>query len=287
MRSCDEILELLSARLDGTLSQAEEAELEAHLSGCAGCAALARDLEGLHSVMPSLVAEPPPALLQGVMDQIKTGPKALLPFPDEEARRHRHQRRNWGAVAAVLAVAVLGAATLRLSAPSGGESMAGGGGAYTTSLYPAEPESAPAGAAPFSVPEKQTGLGSTGGDGGISAPGTEADLAPMTAARQSTVLTETEALMRLYEEQFSTAYPDAELAEDGTAYRLSLEERDGGARIWNLAYAGPSEDGIFYTFHWYVEADGTTGLHTVLEGWYGVSQDGEVMEMDGRPKTDD
>ena len=35
--NCDETLELLSAELDGRLSEAEHAELQAHLDECADC----------------------------------------------------------------------------------------------------------------------------------------------------------------------------------------------------------------------------------------------------------
>ena len=45
MCTCDEALELISARLDGPLTAAEEARLNEHLAACSPCRALLVDLE--------------------------------------------------------------------------------------------------------------------------------------------------------------------------------------------------------------------------------------------------
>lgn len=72
MLSCDEALELISARLDGPLTQEETARLEEHLSACPACRTLAEDLKELHEELPQLAAQPPAGLKEGVMDQIHT-----------------------------------------------------------------------------------------------------------------------------------------------------------------------------------------------------------------------
>ena len=49
--TCDEALELISARLDGALSPDGEAALEAHLAQCPACGALLADLEEILSLI--------------------------------------------------------------------------------------------------------------------------------------------------------------------------------------------------------------------------------------------
>lgn len=70
MLSCDQALELISARLDGPLSREESKELEEHLSACPACRALSDELALLHRELPTLAAQPPAGLKEGVMDQI-------------------------------------------------------------------------------------------------------------------------------------------------------------------------------------------------------------------------
>lgn len=69
---CRKYLDLISARLDGELTPAEEADLTAHLQACSTCRAIANDMQTLHSVLtqPGEV-DAPPALSQTVMNKIK------------------------------------------------------------------------------------------------------------------------------------------------------------------------------------------------------------------------
>lgn len=69
---CDRYWELLSARLDGALSEAEEQELEAHLASCPDCRALLEELKELRESFDALgEEEAPEGFAQGVMDRIR------------------------------------------------------------------------------------------------------------------------------------------------------------------------------------------------------------------------
>lgn len=291
MRTCDEIGELLSARLDGALSAAEEAELAEHLQACAACRALSEDLAVLHEVMPALNVEPPPALLQGVMERIRAETPAPVPFPDEAARARRNRRkwRTWGATAAVLAVVVFSAAALRMVGVASPAAVAGGasGGENAFSLE----RSAETGAEPRDQAMDGAGQGAGGGteglresasprpalrtageevlaDGAISephgpAPGGSRENAASGPApacvEPSPVLTEKEALQLLYEEKFAADYPDAAYVESGgfEGYTLSPPatvrgEADQRAGVY-LALRGQSGNGAYYLFERFVQ----------------------------------
>lgn len=113
MYTCDQALELLSARLDGALTPEETAGLEEHLDRCPDCRALAADLEEMHAAMPGLYQEPPPELKERVMAQIRA---ESAPISLEEVRKKRSGRkvwRSWGAMAAVMAVVFMSAVAMR------------------------------------------------------------------------------------------------------------------------------------------------------------------------------
>jgi len=70
--SCEQYLDLISARLDGELTQSEEAALTAHLNECSACRAIAQQMQGLHSALDCVgEVEAPAVLAQNVMAQIK------------------------------------------------------------------------------------------------------------------------------------------------------------------------------------------------------------------------
>lgn len=70
--SCERYLDLISARLDGPLSQQDEAELTAHLNTCPQCRAIADDLTNIHSALSGCAAVPPAELATGVMNTVRT-----------------------------------------------------------------------------------------------------------------------------------------------------------------------------------------------------------------------
>ena len=116
MRSCDEILELISAALDGALTADEQTELDEHLSRCPACSALFDELKRLREASADLEDVPAPDGFAGrVMDAIAADPAQehsdnVVPFPAK--KRSRTPWKGWAATAAVVAVVVLGAVAL-------------------------------------------------------------------------------------------------------------------------------------------------------------------------------
>ena len=75
MMDCEHAAELISAQLDGELTPAETAMLEAHLEQCPPCRALRRDFQALHQVLLESAAqwqaEPPADLTQRVLERVR------------------------------------------------------------------------------------------------------------------------------------------------------------------------------------------------------------------------
>ncbi len=109
MISCDQALELISARLDAPLSPEEERELQAHLAQCADCRALLADFNEMETVFPTLNAPVPEGLCQSVLEQIHA--EKVVPLPARPASRRWKQ---WAASAAVFAVVLLGVGSFGL-----------------------------------------------------------------------------------------------------------------------------------------------------------------------------
>ena len=170
MYTCDQALELLSARLDGALTPEETAGLEEHLAQCPECRALAADLETLHDAMPELYQEPPAQLKERVMAQIRA---ESAPISLEEVRKKRSGRktwRSWGAMAAVMAVVFMSAVAMRF----GGGDTAGipeNGPVPSAAVYSAQPEaSQPAQAGVQSADGQTSGrAGESGNNSGVQA----------------------------------------------------------------------------------------------------------------------
>lgn len=77
---CDKYMELLSARLDGALTEEEERELEEHLAACPDCRAVGAQLSALQGAFPELEEIPvPEGFTRGVMDRIRASeaPKVI------------------------------------------------------------------------------------------------------------------------------------------------------------------------------------------------------------------
>lgn len=108
MCDCDRALELISLELDGELTPEERTELEAHLAACGECRGAAEELRQLHTFLPELEEEVPEGLHQAIMDRI--GAEKVVPL--SRARKAPHIRR-WASLAAVFAVILLGAGTLK------------------------------------------------------------------------------------------------------------------------------------------------------------------------------
>jgi anti-sigma factor RsiW len=94
---CERAHALISLRLDSESSPLEERQLTRHLASCAACRSYARDLDGISGAL-------------------RASPPVAADFVVEMPRRRRLTPLNVQAVAAVAAVAFLGA-TFALSAP--------------------------------------------------------------------------------------------------------------------------------------------------------------------------
>lgn len=86
--ACDQFLELLSARLDGALTEEEERELEEHLAACPDCRAVGAQLSALQGAFPELeeAATVPEGFTQGVMDRIRAEKKVIPLFKRPQVR---------------------------------------------------------------------------------------------------------------------------------------------------------------------------------------------------------
>lgn len=104
MQDCSKYDELLSAYLDGEVSETEKAEIEAHLESCADCRKYLSLLRTMRDDLQQELPEAPEMLRRGVMYKIGL-----------EQKRKRvlfGSFGKWTAIAAVCCLAVLGAVRL-------------------------------------------------------------------------------------------------------------------------------------------------------------------------------
>lgn len=112
MAHCDEYIELISAALDGALSPSEQARLGSHLVQCPDCKALYDDLNRIHNALREL---PPVEVPVGLTDRIMKAVAAdkVIPLAPTAKKKAPIRWQKWLATAAVLAVILAGAGTLR------------------------------------------------------------------------------------------------------------------------------------------------------------------------------
>ena len=178
---CEEMELLLSARLDGALTEEEAIRLETHLAQCSNCRAFAEELEAIHLAMEQLSADPPVQLLQRIMSEL--GPQAqpscqkskkfpprfgsvAFVEPARTSRRHKKTWMAWGGMAAALFLILAGVRFLPLYTNIGSslpmaqynDSTGGAGSSEGESIFaPASPDlfkSAPDAA---QAPQKEEG----------------------------------------------------------------------------------------------------------------------------------
>ena len=92
--NCENALELMNRELDGALTEAESAALQAHLDACPDCRETWRQLHELDALLQESELEPPAALHDGVMQAIRQEKK-------------QRSRRAWVPAAAIAAAAAL------------------------------------------------------------------------------------------------------------------------------------------------------------------------------------
>lgn len=108
MLDCEQVLELVSAKLDGALTAEESAALEEHLAACPACRALLADFEILHEELPRLAAQPPTGLKQDIMAAVRQS--KVTPF---QGKKRQWRWRSLASLAAVLVLVVVGGNALR------------------------------------------------------------------------------------------------------------------------------------------------------------------------------
>lgn len=103
MRSCGEYEALVSAFLDGEVTEAERAELAEHLTGCPACQQYFDDLVAIHDAFDREEAQVPADFAAAVMERVRAAPQVgeekVLGFP---------RWRQWAALAACCTLAAVG-----------------------------------------------------------------------------------------------------------------------------------------------------------------------------------
>ena len=266
MHTCDEVLDLISLRLDGELDGDQERVLAEHLASCPECSALAGDL-ALHAAMPGMNEEPPAFIMEKVMARIGAATAEPVPFPAKKS--HSRQWHAWGAAAAAVVVVATGIFALRGGVGGGAPSQ----DVTTMSVNEALPSTAPSMAAkeagampaeslpapqPSAAPaEAETGAGEADGRGETAvrnapfameppaatppAPMPDANLLQGASLPPVSPLTVCGAAEKLYRARYAETRPDAVFTEgeDFVGYV---------APDWSLRYVGESGDGAAYEF---------------------------------------
>ena len=106
MKECEEFAPLLSAFVDGELTEDERAEVLAHVSECEKCRRLLGELTALHAALGELEDEDVPAgFTEGVMAAVRAEKAAKKP-----QTKKRSAWRRWMPMAACAAIVALAAA---------------------------------------------------------------------------------------------------------------------------------------------------------------------------------
>mgnify|MGYP000020117653 CR=1 FL=1 len=106
MKECEEFAPLLSAFVDGELTEEERAEVLAHVSECEKCRRLLGELTALHAALGELEDEDVPAgFTEGVMAAVRAEKAAAKPQV-----KKRSTWRRWMPMAACAAIVALAAA---------------------------------------------------------------------------------------------------------------------------------------------------------------------------------
>ena len=149
MRKCEEFAPLLSAFVDGELTEEERTEVLAHVSECEECGRFLGELTVLHAALGELEEEDVPAgFTEGVMAAVRAEKAAAKP----QAKK-RSAWRRWMPMAACAAIIALAAAvTIPQMDQKTGADSAAPAAPENTQMYAADSFDATAGA---SVPDTE------------------------------------------------------------------------------------------------------------------------------------
>lgn len=121
MKGCDDYLFDYSLMLDGELPEPQKTELMRHLASCAECAEKCAAMDEASHFLETDIT-PPAGFADGVMAAIKDG--NVIPAPVAEARSPRRRWRAVAALAACLAVVLIGVSAIPRFASGGADSAA-------------------------------------------------------------------------------------------------------------------------------------------------------------------
>lgn len=109
MRTCEKYETLVSAFIDGTLTEGEWERLMEHMASCSACQQYFNDQIAIHDALTALEAEAPEDFTETVMAKVRL---TAQNGPEVEKPKKKHivfpHWRQWAAVAACCAVAALG-----------------------------------------------------------------------------------------------------------------------------------------------------------------------------------
>lgn len=109
MRTCEEYEALVSAFIDGALTEAERETLMEHMASCPACQQYFDDQIAIHDALTDLEAEAPEDFTEKVMAKVRLTAQSR-PEPEKPEKRiiAFPRWRQWAALAACCAVAALG-----------------------------------------------------------------------------------------------------------------------------------------------------------------------------------
>lgn len=205
MINCERCEELMSARLDGELSQQDARLLEDHLAQCPDCQRLDRDLTSLHHRLKTLAVDPPEGFAAAVLSQLEV-----------PAMQPKKKKKPWAAIACAAAAVVLTVAVL------------------SPQMEPFEGPPEDAAAAEGAEAPQAADLT------GDAVQEEAAEQEPLTAdgsdnKRQDPQMTQTQAQKiledYLAQEGRTLAISPSSLSEDGSAWSFTARDRDTGERF--------------------------------------------------------
>lgn len=309
--TCEQALILISAALDGEVTEAERAALEEHLGTCPDCAALSEDF-GVFSVALSGMNVDAPDDLTARIDAALDAEAA--PAVSAPAKRSRHSRA-WGSLAAMFAAVIcLGSVFTHFNGglPSRSasrdfapmESAAAECAQEPAASAPAETEKAldkmdaaaqsTAEQAPdaayrqngaFSETPASAPSDTTQGAYGIIEPAFDGDAAsnttsvpaesvPVVTPAIETELSPMDGLMQIYELLGGVqAWPDAEFDHDARECVLCVEENDGTTVTTSIRYTGLSDNGWYYTYQLNTEENDGFTVHFSFANYFALKLD--------------
>ncbi|MEG1108652.1 MAG: zf-HC2 domain-containing protein [Oscillospiraceae bacterium] len=107
MDACNKYLEMISCLIDGELSDAESAELHAHIDHCDHCKKVFDAFSDISNSLEAELVEPPPMLSKGIMFKINL-------MTGSGSKNHRFAFGRFTAIAACFAILIVAASQFGL-----------------------------------------------------------------------------------------------------------------------------------------------------------------------------